>query len=314
MSEPLDMQKVGPVAPPVRPALPADASMLTELALRAKAHWGYSAELLELWRPQLTITPEIIERQSTWVCEDCGSIRGFCSIESTGDSAELEHLWVDPDAMGRGIGRALLVHALAEARACGVRSLRAESDPHAAGFYLRMGASPAGEADSTPTGRKLPVLSFDLPEGLWAAFLDSDTPEARQARDCTYTAWQFGSGIEQGNRLAECVVTGPKRATAGSLWAYEAEGEELPAPGDYSVVLDGYGVARCVIRTTSVHITPFEDVDAAFAYDEGEGDRSLAYWRDVHWRYFTAELAAMGMETTLEMPVVCERFEVVFRR
>jgi uncharacterized protein YhfF len=148
---------------------------------------------------------------------------------------------------------------------------------------------------------------------LWEAYLASPSAHEAVAAAATYSAWQFGYGVEQGNRLLACVLDGPKRATAGALWAYEAEGEAVPAPGDYSVLLDGHGVARCVIRTTAVDIVPFDAVDVAFAFDEGEGDRSLEYWRDVHWTCFTRELADLGLEAKRDMPVVCERFEVVYR-
>ncbi len=149
--------------------------------------------------------------------------------------------------------------------------------------------------------------------GLWKAFLAAGTPEAALASGSSYSAWQFGYGVEQGDRLLACVLEGPKRATAGALWAYEAEGEPVPVPGDFSVLLDGRGNARCVIRTTQVDVVPFDQVDEAFAFDEGEGDRSLEYWRSVHWPYFERELADLGLEARMDMPVVCERFEVVFR-
>jgi uncharacterized protein YhfF len=148
---------------------------------------------------------------------------------------------------------------------------------------------------------------------LWNAFLASRAPGAAAAAGASYTAWQFGYGVEQGDSLLACVLDGPKRATTGALWAYEAEGEAVPAPGDYSVLLDGHGVARCIIRTTRVDAVPFEEVDVAYAYDEGEGDRSLEFWRAAHWPYFVRELAELGIEATWDMPVVCERFEVVYR-
>lgn len=153
----------------------------------------------------------------------------------------------------------------------------------------------------------------DSASRLWDAYLASRSPEALAAVDATYSAWQFGYGVDQGDRLLACVLEGPKRATTGALWAYEAEGEAIPVPGDYSVVLDGHGVARCIIRTTRVDVLPFDEVDAEFAYAEGEGDRSLGYWRDAHWPYFVRELAELGREATRDMPVVCERFEVVYR-
>jgi len=147
---------------------------------------------------------------------------------------------------------------------------------------------------------------------LWSEFLASGVPSAAEAASATYTSWQFGYGVEQGDRLLDVVLTGPKRATAGALAAYEHEGEDVPRPGDFNIVTDGSGVGRCVIRTTSVDITPFEEVDAQFAWDEGEGDRSLEYWRSVHWPYFVRELASFGRVATQDMLVVCERFEVVF--
>jgi uncharacterized protein YhfF len=150
-----------------------------------------------------------------------------------------------------------------------------------------------------------------VPE-LWRDFLASGSPVAASAADAEYTSWQFGYGVEQGDHLLDVVLTGPKRATAGALWAYECEGEDVPRAGDFSVVTDGSGVARCIIRTTSVVLTPFDEVDERFAYDEGEGDRSLAYWRDVHWDFYTRELATFGLAPEHDMPIVCERFEVVF--
>jgi uncharacterized protein YhfF len=147
---------------------------------------------------------------------------------------------------------------------------------------------------------------------LWRAFLASGAPAAESAAGATHTSWQFGLGAEQADRLLALVLSGGKRATAGSLWTYEHDGDQIPAPGDFSIILDGRGVGRCVVRTTSVQVVAFGDVDEAFAHDEGEGDRSLTYWRDVHWAYFTRELAAFGRTPALDMPLVCERFEVVF--
>lgn len=147
---------------------------------------------------------------------------------------------------------------------------------------------------------------------LWDEFLGSGSDAAASAAGAAFTSWQFGYGVEQGDRLVALVVSGCKRATTGALWAYEHDGEDVPRPGEFSVVTDGSGVARCVIRTTSVEIVAFDKVDSEFASDEGEGDRTLEYWRDVHWRYFVRELSGMGITARPDMPVVCERFELVF--
>jgi uncharacterized protein YhfF len=133
-----------------------------------------------------------------------------------------------------------------------------------------------------------------------------------QIASFAYVSWQFGYGREQGDRLLAYVLQGPKRATAGALWTYERQGEPVPCVGEYSVVTDGSGVGRCVIMTSSVEIIAFDAVDARFAFCEGEGDRSLEYWRMVHWEYFTRDLAGFGLEPSLDMPIVCERFEVLY--
>lgn len=114
------------------------------------------------------------------------------------------------------------------------------------------------------------------------------------------------------NELAALVLAGRKRATAGLLWSYEAEGEPLPQPGELSVVTDWNGAPLGVIETTAVDIVAFEDVSAEFAATEGEGDASLRYWREVHWDFFGRECQAIGRSPERRMPVVCERFALVY--
>ena len=148
---------------------------------------------------------------------------------------------------------------------------------------------------------------------MWAAFTSSGSPAALSAIDASYTAWQFGHGPEMADELLSLVLIGRKRATTGALRSYELEGESLPCSGDFSVITDGRGIARCIIRTTAVEIRPFDEVDAAYARDEGEGDLSLEYWREGHWKYYSLELEELGGGgPELSMPVVCEHFEVVY--
>jgi hypothetical protein len=93
------------------------------------------------------------------------------------------------------------------------------------------------------------------------------------------------------------------RDSAAELWtAFLGSGSPAAASA----------VARCVIRTTSVDIFAFDDVDEAFARDEGEGDLSLEYWRRGHWAFFSRELEALGRTPQPDMPAVCEHFEVVY--
>lgn len=147
---------------------------------------------------------------------------------------------------------------------------------------------------------------------MWEEFTASGSPLAPDAAFAGYSAWHFGSGGEMADELASLVLEGAKRATAGAQWAYDAEGDELPEVGDYSVILDGSGEAACIIRTAHVDIVPFNAVDADFAAAEGEGDLSLEYWREGHWRFISMDLASWGLKPTEDMPIVCERFEVVW--
>ncbi|MEF8973583.1 MAG: ASCH domain-containing protein [Haloarcula sp.] len=122
----------------------------------------------------------------------------------------------------------------------------------------------------------------------------------------------FGDSPELADTLADLVYVGEKTATAEAKWTFEANGEPLPEPGDHWVVLDGSGEPRCVIRTTTVEVVPFVDVGPEHAAAEGEGDGSLAYWRLSHVRYYRRTLPD-GRSFDRELPVVCERFEVVYR-
>lgn len=125
-------------------------------------------------------------------------------------------------------------------------------------------------------------------------------------------AWSFGATPEQADGLLALVLDGTKTATAGALWDYEADGDPLPTPGMLSIVLDGAGHPRALVRTDDVRIIPFADVDEAHAYAEGEGDRSLGTWRAIHHRFFT-EHAAHDRGFSEDMPVVLERFTVLHR-
>jgi len=123
-------------------------------------------------------------------------------------------------------------------------------------------------------------------------------------------AWAFGATPEQADELLALVLSGTKTATAGALWDYEAEGEELPTTGVLGIVTDGRGVPRALVVTTQVEIVPFDEVSAEHAYLEGEGDRSLATWREVHERFFTQH-AVHSHGFSRDMPVVLQRFAVL---
>lgn len=124
-------------------------------------------------------------------------------------------------------------------------------------------------------------------------------------------AWPFGATPEHADGLLALVLEGTKTGTASSLWDYEATGDPLPVEGEYSIILDGRGEPRCVIQTTWVQTVPFGEVTEEHAHSEGEGDRTLAAWREIHERYWRNHSDnPRGFEP--DMPVVCERFHVVW--
>jgi uncharacterized protein YhfF len=144
---------------------------------------------------------------------------------------------------------------------------------------------------------------------LWEAFCQGhDEIEP----DTAYEAWYFGDTPELADELASLVVSGKKTATASLFWEYEAEGEALPQVGGYSVITSFDGQPRCVVQTSEVRILPYDEVEADFAADEGEGDLSLEFWRQAHWRFFSRACARIGRQPEVKMPVVCERFRLVY--
>ena len=146
---------------------------------------------------------------------------------------------------------------------------------------------------------------------MWRASLSSlgETPETTTR---PLSAWHFCDNEADANECAELVKQGIKTATAPSLWYFETQRESLPGPGDLQVITDWAGEAQCVIRTIRVEIVPFNEVSAEHAAAEGEGDRSLAFWRRVHWDYYHRELEGSSFAPREDMPIVCKRFEVVY--
>ena len=114
------------------------------------------------------------------------------------------------------------------------------------------------------------------------------------------------------NQLAQLVLDGVKTATSDLLWHLQAQGKPLWRVGDEHVVLDGYWRPVCVIRTTELEQRPFSAVDEAFVRDYGEGDRTIAWWREHVFSWYSTECRQIGCEPTYDMPLLCERFEVVY--
>jgi len=135
---------------------------------------------------------------------------------------------------------------------------------------------------------------------------------ARRSEPRDLNHWYFSDNEKDANELAQLVLAGEKRATSPSLWWFEANGESIPAEGDLEVVTNWDGEAQCIVETTKVEIVPFNEISEEYAQTEGEGDKSLDYWRHVHWAYYQRELRDTDFDRVEDMPIVCMRFRVVF--
>lgn len=124
-------------------------------------------------------------------------------------------------------------------------------------------------------------------------------------------AWSFGDTPRLADELLALVLDGTKTATSTAEVSFEHDGEAMPVVGELSILLDGAGWPRALIRTTSVETVPFAAVSAELAAAEGEDDRSLESWRREHEVYFRRVLEGTGVEFGPELPVVIEHFEVV---
>lgn len=144
----------------------------------------------------------------------------------------------------------------------------------------------------------------------WRRFCESGSGAGPEE---PYQVWHFGDNRELADELCELVLEGRKRATACLVWEAEFDPSNAPVQGGYSIITDFDGTPKCIIQTTEVRILPFNQVDAEFAAEEGEGDLSLEFWRRLHWDYFTRKCAEMGKEASPTMEVMCERFRVMYR-
>ena len=151
--------------PSIRRARPDEAAALSELAMRSKAHWGYDAEFLAACRDDLALSREDIASSPVYIVADgVDAPLGYYRLVIQGDGvAVLDALFVEPAAMGQGVGGRLWRHAVSTAARLGCSEMVWQSDPQAEGFYLAMGARRAGETESTVTpGRILPFMRFRL--------------------------------------------------------------------------------------------------------------------------------------------------------
>lgn len=142
---------------------------------------------------------------------------------------------------------------------------------------------------------------------LWGDYLDKNVKYAFVKEPRVIS---FSDIPEEADQLLDAVLKGSKRAVTHSLQGLQLRKEPLPRIGDFTVLLDGNGEARCIIRTVAVRMRPLFSVPASYA--ELSGLPSLQVWKDLHWEYFKRELEPFGKRPLESMIVICEIFEKVY--
>lgn len=148
-------------------------------------------------------------------------------------------------------------------------------------------------------------------EVFWRAYL-TQLPADHPHRVAKPDAFGFGGQSDLAEELAALVLAGTKRATSNLAIEFAALNEPLPSVGDVSIIVQGDGVPVAIIERTRVTTVPFNEVDPEFAAVEGEGDRSLAYWREAHADYFRGVCRRLGGTFDDRTPVLCQLFRVIW--
>lgn len=155
------------------------------------------------------------------------------------------------------------------------------------------------------------MKTFEI-EQFWRAYLASSLAITAHRNKDVPEAWNFGNTPEMADQLGHLVLAGTKTATCALVTDFE--NGKIPQVGELSIVLDGQENPLCLIETTEVELKHFNQVDEKFASEEGEGDCTLEYWRQVHQDYFTRQCQQNGETWDENRMLMCERFKVLFNR
>jgi uncharacterized protein YhfF len=155
-------------------------------------------------------------------------------------------------------------------------------------------------------------MTEEAVKAYWQEFL-STLPSDSPYHSKTYIAEGWGDSPEMADELGTLIAQGIKTGTCSALWEWEAEGNTPTQVGELTVVINGRGEPLCIVETVEVSIRKYNEVDADFARAEGEGDLSLEYWREAHRNFFSRTLQKIGKEFSEDMPLVCERFRLIYK-
>jgi len=146
-------------------------------------------------------------------------------------------------------------------------------------------------------------------ELFWKNFITDNT---RYVNEKTPESFYFCDNEKDANDCAKLVVKNIKQATAPSLWSFEINNEKLPKKGDLNIITNWNKVPQAIILTTKIELIKFSEITAKFAQREGEGDKSLAYWKKVHKAYYKREMQGHKEEFSKDMIIVCQYFDTIY--
>ena len=147
-------------------------------------------------------------------------------------------------------------------------------------------------------------------ELFWKNFITDNT---RYVNEKIPESFYFCDNEKDANDCAKLVVKNIKQATAPSLWSFEINNEKLPRKGDLNIITNWNKVPQAIILTTKIELIKFSEITAKFAQKEGEGDKSLAYWRKVHKAYYKREMQGYKEGFSQDMIIVCQYFKTIYR-
>lgn len=151
------------------------------------------------------------------------------------------------------------------------------------------------------------IVITDEIKTFWNNFIQ-ENPQLKYLEDSKIDAWSFGNTPEMADELVSLVMEGKKTATCSLLRAYQGYEDEIPRVGVYSLICDGREKPMCIVFYTDTFICKFNEISERHAYEEGEGDRTIDYWKKVHLKFFTSYGDFHEDENLL-----CERFKVVYK-
>ena len=146
---------------------------------------------------------------------------------------------------------------------------------------------------------------------IWYEFIAENIEFSRKPMP---ESWHFGITKQDADNCVFLIKAGIKTAASMPMESYLNYETAIPADGDLAIITDWDGVAHCIIQTKNVEIIPFNEVSEEHALNEGEGDQTLAYWKKVHWEFFSKDLNSFGAFPEEDMMVVCETFEMIYSK